>query len=305
VIEKVIIRSLATGVPGLDAILGGGLPEYSFNLIGGPPGSGKTTLAHQIMFSLASTARPALFFTVLGEPPLKMLRYQQQFSFFDLEKIGESIRFVDLSDDVATGQFSKVMERITKEVEALSPGLVIIDSFRSVILEAGRRPSGEPSLQQFIQQLGIHLTGWQTTSFMLGESMSGNDPHPVFTIADGLLMLDQHVYRNSMVRQIQVVKMRGQESRPGMQAFRISSSGIEVFPSALVRDDAMASPERARSSSTEPRVTMGVPLLDVWILTTRCRPVRIWQDHTRHRISRRGSAPCAGGRHSRIRTDTQ
>ncbi len=261
-IEKVIIRSLATGVPGLDAILGGGLPEYSFNLIGGPPGSGKTTLAHQIMFSLASTARPALFFTVLGEPPLKMLRYQQQFSFFDLEKIGESIRFVDLSDDVATGQFSKVMERITKEVEALSPGLVIIDSFRSVILEAGRRPSGEPSLQQFIQQLGIHLTGWQTTSFMLGESMSGNDPHPVFTIADGLLMLDQHVYRNSMVRQIQVVKMRGQESRPGMQAFRISSSGIEVFPSALVRDDAMASPERARSSSTEPRVTMGVPLLD-------------------------------------------
>ena len=73
--NKVKIRQLATGVPGLDAILGGGLPEFSFNLIVGPPGSGKTTLAHQIMFALATRERPALFFTVLGKPPLKMLRY--------------------------------------------------------------------------------------------------------------------------------------------------------------------------------------------------------------------------------------
>jgi len=50
--NKVTIRRLATGVPGLDVILGGGLPEFSFNLIIGPPGSGKTTLAHQIMFAL-------------------------------------------------------------------------------------------------------------------------------------------------------------------------------------------------------------------------------------------------------------
>lgn len=85
--SKANIRRLATGVPGLDAILGGGLPEFSFNLIVGPPGSGKTTLAHQIMFTLATRERPALFFTVLGEPPLKMLRYQQQFSFFDVNKI--------------------------------------------------------------------------------------------------------------------------------------------------------------------------------------------------------------------------
>ena len=72
---KVAIRRLATGVPGLDAILGGGLPEYSFNLISGPPGSGKTTLAHQIMCALANPDRTAILFTALGEPPLKMLRY--------------------------------------------------------------------------------------------------------------------------------------------------------------------------------------------------------------------------------------
>ncbi|MGN6388181.1 MAG: ATPase domain-containing protein, partial [Burkholderiaceae bacterium] len=99
-IDKVKIGRLPTGVPGLDTLLGGGLPEFSFNLIAGAPGCGKTTLCHQIMFSLANPKRKALFFTVLGEPPLKMLRYQQQFSFFDVAKVNESIRFINLGADV-------------------------------------------------------------------------------------------------------------------------------------------------------------------------------------------------------------
>src|SRR5919106_1262244 len=47
--DRVAIRRLATGVPGLDQVLGGGLPEFSFNLIAGAPGTGKTTLAHQVV----------------------------------------------------------------------------------------------------------------------------------------------------------------------------------------------------------------------------------------------------------------
>ena len=163
--NNVVIHRLATGVPGLDVILGGGLPEFSFNLIIGPPGSGKTTLAHQMMFALATRERPALYFTVLGEPPLKMLRYQQQYAFFDGDQIDESIRFVNLSGDVSTGNFDQVLARITQEVAVFSPGLVFVDSFRSVMLEAQRQPEGAIGLQQFIQQLGILLTGWQTTTF--------------------------------------------------------------------------------------------------------------------------------------------
>jgi KaiC/GvpD/RAD55 family RecA-like ATPase len=62
---RVAITRLSTGVPGLDMVLGGGLPEYSFNVIAGAPGCGKTTLALQMLFAHASPERPALYFTVL------------------------------------------------------------------------------------------------------------------------------------------------------------------------------------------------------------------------------------------------
>src|SRR5580692_3668812 len=97
---KVTIRKLPTGVRGLDDILGGGIPEFSFNIIAGTPGCGKTTMAHQIVFANATVEKPALFFTVLGEPALKMLRYQQQYSFFDGSKLGSAIRFINLADVV-------------------------------------------------------------------------------------------------------------------------------------------------------------------------------------------------------------
>ena len=260
--ERVAINLLPTGVPGLDEVLGGGLPEFSFNLIVGPPGSGKTTLAHQIMFALATPERPALFFTVLGEPPLKMFRYQQQFDFFDFSKIDASIRFIDLSDEVDSRNFERVLARINQEVETSAAGLVFVDSFRSIMVEARHHAQGALGLQQFIQQLGIHLSSWQATTFLVGEYLSDTDPHPVFTLADGLLSLEQRVFRNSMVRQLQVLKMRGVASRPGSQAFRITTSGIEVFPSALIRDGHVVTPETSESRRVKPRLTMGVSGLD-------------------------------------------
>lgn len=166
---KVSINLLATGVPGLDEILGGGLPEFSFNLIAGPPGCGKTTLAHQMMFALATPERRALYLTVLGEPPVKMLRYQQQFNFFDSERINDSIRFVTLADDAQTGDLDLVLRRIVADVEAFEPAFVFVDSFRSVMLAGSSAGNAHNTLQQFVQQLGMEMTGWQATTFLIGE----------------------------------------------------------------------------------------------------------------------------------------
>jgi len=260
--DKVTIQRLVTGVPGLDAILGGGLPEFSFNLITGPPGCGKTTLAHQIMFALATRKKSALFFTVLGETPLKMLRYQQQFSFFDLDKINESIRFINVSEDVATGNLDQVLARISDEIESFSPALVFIDSFRSIIDEAAQHAPGTMSLLLFIQQLGILLSGSQTTSFLIGEFLSERGSHPILTVADGLLSIEQSVQRNSMVRKIQVLKMRGQSILPGKHTVRITNDGIEIFPAARVRSDDGEEPLTSRELRSKKRISTGVPRLD-------------------------------------------
>ena len=214
--EKLSIHRLTTGVPGLDSLLGGGLPEFSFNLIAGSPGSGKTTLAHQIMFSLATPNSRALFFTVLGEPALKMLRYQQQFPFFEVDKIAESIRFINLSADLIEGNFDRVLARIAEEVKDFAPSFVFVDSFRSVVQSARQGEQSVFELQRFIQQLGMQMTTWQATTFLIGEYLAPeSESSPVFTVADGILWLSQNMHRNSMVRKMQVIKMRGQAQALG------------------------------------------------------------------------------------------
>lgn len=259
--KESIIECIATNVPGLDVLLGGGLPESSFNIIAGTPGSGKTTLAHQIMFSLAEPDYKALFFTVMGEPALKMLRYQQQFSFFDAEKINKSIRFVNLADDLLKGDYDGVMARIMKEMEKDSPRLVFVDSFRSISDANLRKKPGGSDLQLFVQQLGQQMTSWQATTFLIGEnSLPESQSNPIFTVADGILWLSQNLHHNSMIRKIQVVKMRGQAPTPGLHTFRISDNGVKIFPRAILPQDTT---KLAQDPSPHgKRLSMGVPGLD-------------------------------------------
>ena len=252
--NKVRINHLATGIPGLDAVLGGGLPEFSFNLLVGPPGSGKTTFAHQLMFALATPACSALYFTALGEPPLKMLRYQQQFSFFDNEKVNRSIRFINLGEDTAAGDTSRVLSRIATEVKKYSPALVFIDSFRSVLL-ASHQAGAAINSQQFILELGLLLVSWNATTFLIGEYAAEGDSSPIFCVADGLIWLRQTTQRNSIVRKMEIVKMRGQATLPGLHTFRITEEGLKVFsPTVLPTDSNRQQPL--------PRLSMGVAVLD-------------------------------------------
>jgi circadian clock protein KaiC len=255
--DKVKINLLPTGIPGLDEILGGGVPEYSFNIVAGAPGSGKTTLAHQFLFTNATPERPALYFTVLGEPTIKMLRYQQQYEFFDPAKLGVCIRFINLGDILLEQDLEAVLEAIVKEVETVHPSVVVVDSFRTVARKAKEGTGGDVELQGFVQRLALHLTSWEVTSFLVGEytELEMRD-NPVFTIADGLVWLSQNAERNSVVRKLQIVKLRGQASVPGLHTFRITHAGIQAFSRTLGLTGRKPKPASSRRLST------GVPELD-------------------------------------------
>jgi circadian clock protein KaiC len=186
-----------------------------------------------------------------------MLRYQQQFDFFDSDKVNGCIRFVNLSDETSTGDLQQVLARIVAEVRTHDPRLVFVDSFRSVIL-AQERGKSFIGLQEFVQHLGMLMTSWQATTFLIGEYFTDNDPNPVFTVADGLIWLRQSVHRNSVVRKMEITKMRGQPTLAGLHTFRISAAGLQVFAPPMMAE----APAGAMVAPSQVRLKMGVPGLD-------------------------------------------
>jgi len=254
--DRPVIGSLATGVPGLDTVLGGGLPEFSFNLVAGGPGVGKTTMVQQIVFNNATVAHPALYFTVLGEPTLKMIRYQRQFGFFQPGLVGSAVRFINLTEEVLREDLAAVLQRMVDEVERARPGIVVVDSFRTLGLQAhDRGGAGKMGLEQFTQRLALHLTTWEVTSFLIGEYVEPEVQNPIFTVADGIIWLSQPSDGNSVVRKLQVVKVRGRPPMPGFHTFRLTDGGVRVFPRIL-------QPQKSRQPRRAGRLSTGVPGLD-------------------------------------------
>jgi len=234
--EHSALQLLDTGVPGLNDVLGGGLPALSFNLVAGGPGSGKTTLTMQLLFANATTARPGLFITLLGETSLKMLRYQQLFDFFDTGRVGSDVHFLNLSEEALSGDLDGILMRIIVEVDRLHPGVVVVDSFRSLTRAHGAEDRAG-QLEHFVQRLALHLTTWEITSFLIGEYQEHDLRDPVFTVADGIIWLSQEVNRNSVVRRLQVVKARGMALMPGLHTIRMTDAGVQVFPRTPERPD--------------------------------------------------------------------
>jgi circadian clock protein KaiC len=150
-----------------------------------------------------------------------------------------------------------VLERIVREVESANPGFVVVDSFRTMIRKMSSVPDGELELQSFVQRLALHLTSWEATTFLVGEyEPSEVRDNPVFTVADGLFWLTQNAERHSVVRRLQVMKLRGQASIPGLHTFRISDAGIQVFPRTF------GLVPKAPAERSQRRISTGVPGLD-------------------------------------------
>ena len=88
------------------------------------------------------------------------------------------------------------------------------------MLASKDQPGGNESPQLFVQQLGMHLTSYEATTFLVGEYLyAESETNPVFTVADGLIGLTQKIFRDSMVRKMEVKKMRGQKQLPGLHTF--------------------------------------------------------------------------------------
>jgi circadian clock protein KaiC len=115
-------------------------------------------------------------------------------------------------------------------------------------------------LQSFIQQLALFLASWQATTFLIGEYAEDElRDNPIFTVADGLFWLSQSVERNSIVRKLQIIKLRGQASVPGLHTFRITDAGLQAFSRTF------GLTRHKRISTGRRRLSFGIPELDAML----------------------------------------
>jgi circadian clock protein KaiC len=247
------LEKLSTGIPSLDRILNGGVPRNSVNVIAGPPGTGKSILAQQMVFHNARADDRAPYLVTVSEPTVKMLRYNQRFTFFDAERVGKNVIYLDLGSTLLQGGLDEVTRQIEHYIEKYSPVVLAIDSFKALHEVA----KDVPQLREFAYRLAIRLTTWGTTTLMVGEYTRENIfETPIFAIADGIFYLDHAERGMQTERYLEVLKVRGDGYFAGKHPFTIDSDGIRVYPRLTTPATMKPYPVGER------RLSLGVPGLD-------------------------------------------
>ena len=225
--EPLRLERVSTGVPGLDEVLGGGIPARSIAVVSGEPGSGKTVLALQMLFHAARAGKRSLYFTTLSEPSLKLVRHMQGFRFFDPRLLDDRVRIVDLGSTLRAHDPETALTMVTERVEEREPALVVIDSFKAL------HDLSDQALRtrMLTYDLAVQMASWGATTLLVGEYTDEDMGRlPEFAIADSILRLGTAPHEMTRVRELEIQKLRGSRFVPGIHLFEIGEDGIAFFP---------------------------------------------------------------------------
>ncbi len=233
------MKLIPTSIPNLDAILGGGIPAYSLNIVAGQPGTGKTIMAQQILFG---HIRPpagvgekqeeikTLYITTLSEPALKVVRYMQHFAFFDSARFGEQVIYRDIGSFVRKHSLPEVIDHIISLADEHRPEIIVIDSFKA-IRDLCLNLS---DFRVFSHGLAVRLASARCTTFLVGEYDRAEIAEGAeFAVADGIIYLNIARQQGEERRFLQVVKMRGRAAKMASFPFIISENGVRILSPAL------------------------------------------------------------------------
>ena len=225
----------ATGVPGLDDILGGGLARDRVFLLEGSPGTGKTTLALSFIRAGSALGEPTLYVTL--SETAEELRDSAASHGWDLagvevfelvppenlldERQQQSLLY---SSDLELGETTQM---ILEAVERAKPRRIVIDSLSEIRLLA------QSSLRYRRQVLALkHYFAQHGATVMLLDDLTAEvSDKTVHSVAHGVIRLEELAPEyGAERRRARVIKYRGRPYRGGFHDFTIRHGGIEVFP---------------------------------------------------------------------------
>ncbi len=226
---------VATGVPGLDDILGGGLTPHRVYLIEGSPGAGKTTLALRWLLEGARIGDRG-FYVTLSETKAELSAVAKTHGW-TLDGITILELIANESELEPDNQYSMfepsevelgvTTKAILAEVENIKPRRVVIDSLSEMRLLA----QNPLRYRRQILALKQFFIGRECTVFLLDDLTSEPEDLQLQSIAHGVVTLEQlSPEYGAERRRLRVMKLRGQKYRGGYHDFTIQKGGLDVFP---------------------------------------------------------------------------
>lgn len=232
------IRS--TGIHDFDTILAGGFPVGATVLLAGESGTGKTILAMQWLFAGYEQYKEPGLYISLTEPVVKAVKNVAKMSFFKKENLGPlQIYFTDLRG-IMKGMNLDDKEFTREDVETLVgaiENMVMTSKAKRIVIDSvtamAYRLKDKDLIRNFIFKLGTVLAQTDAnvvlTSEVLGEGFSIFGVEEF--ISDGIIKLTNiKEKRGESVRKLEVVKMRGSTYDSYQASFRITKSGLVIFP---------------------------------------------------------------------------
>ena len=133
------IARVATGVAGLDRILGGGVLMSGVYIAMGFPGAGKTTLGNQIAFHHVANGGRALYVTLLAESHARMLQHLETLSFYDPKRVGRELSYVSAFNLIESDGLKGILALLREQVRENKISLVVIDGLANPMVRPGAK----------------------------------------------------------------------------------------------------------------------------------------------------------------------